>query len=86
MYSLPKHGDKDPTPVVSLFYFVFFGMMVADIGYGLFALLGTSLALHFLHVSRDWLRICDSSACWVWQSSSGDWFMALSLALNCPSL
>ena len=50
MYSLPKYGDKDPTPVVSLFYFVFFGMMVADIGYGLLLFVGTSLALHFLHV------------------------------------
>lgn len=50
MYSLPKYGDKDPTPVVSLFYFVFFGMMVADIGYGLLLFIGTSLALHFLHV------------------------------------
>ena len=50
MYSLPKYGDKDPTPVVSLFYFVFFGMMVADIGYGLLLFVGTSLALHFLHI------------------------------------
>lgn len=50
MYSLPKYGDKDPTPVVSLFYFVFFGMMVADIGYGLLLFVGTSLALHFLYV------------------------------------
>jgi len=50
MYSLPKYGDKDPTPVVSLFYFVFFGMMVADIGYGLLLFVGTSLALQFLHV------------------------------------
>lgn len=50
MYSLPKYGDKDPTPIVSLFYFVFFGMMVADIGYGLLLLLGTSLALRFFYI------------------------------------
>ena len=50
MYSLPKYGDKDPTPVVSRFYFVLFGLMVADIGYGLLLFVGTSLALHFLHV------------------------------------
>ena len=33
MYALPKYYEKDPTPIVSLFYFVFFGIMVADIGY-----------------------------------------------------
>lgn len=50
MYALPKYGQKDPTPLVSLFYFVFFGMMVADMGYGLLLFLGTSLVLRFLQV------------------------------------
>ncbi|KXT77545.1 V-type ATP synthase subunit I [Streptococcus panodentis] len=50
MYALPKYGEKDPTPIVALFYFVFFGMMVADIGYGLLLLLGTCLALRFFSV------------------------------------
>lgn len=50
MYALPKYGDKDPTPIVSLFYFVFFGMMVADIGYGLLLFAGTSLALKFFYI------------------------------------
>lgn len=50
MYALPKYGETDPTPFVSFFYFLFFGMMVADIGYGLVLFLGTSFALRQFHV------------------------------------
>ncbi|WP_048800187.1 V-type ATP synthase subunit I [Streptococcus constellatus] len=53
MYSLPKYEDKDPTPVVSLFYFIFFGMMAADIGYGLLLFGGTSWALKALHIKSN---------------------------------
>ena len=53
MYSLPKYEDKDPTPVVSLFYFIFFGMMAADIGYGLLLFGGTSWALKALHIKLN---------------------------------
>ncbi|MCB2292467.1 V-type ATP synthase subunit I [Clostridium algoriphilum] len=35
MYSLPKYSELDPTPLLTPFYMVFFGMMVADIGYGI---------------------------------------------------
>lgn len=45
MYALPKYNEVDPTPVVTPFYLVFFGMMVADMGYGLLMLIGTILAL-----------------------------------------
>lgn len=34
MYALPRSYEVDPTPVFAIFYFVFFGMMFADIGYG----------------------------------------------------
>ena len=47
MYALPKYNEVDPTPVVTPFYLVFFGMMVADMGYGLLMLIGTILALKF---------------------------------------
>ena len=45
MYALPRYNEVDPTPLLAPFYIVFFGMMVADMGYGLLMLLGTSFVL-----------------------------------------
>ncbi|HEV0662875.1 TPA: V-type ATP synthase subunit I, partial [Streptococcus pneumoniae] len=50
MYALPKYYEKDPTPVLAPFYFTFFGMMVADLGYGLLLFLGIMLALKIFHL------------------------------------
>lgn len=47
MYALPKYDEIDPTPLVTPFYLVFFGMMVADMGYGLLMLIGTIIALKY---------------------------------------
>ena len=49
MYALPKYNEIDPTPIVTPFYLIFFGMMVADMGYGILMLVGTLLALKFFH-------------------------------------
>lgn len=35
MYSYPKYGTFDPTFMMSIFYFIIFGLMFADFGYGL---------------------------------------------------
>ena len=35
LYSLPKPGGVDPTAVMSIFFIIFFGLMVSDAGYGL---------------------------------------------------
>lgn len=35
MWSLPKYGTFDPTPLVGFFYALFFGMILGDVGYGL---------------------------------------------------
>ncbi len=34
-YSIPSSKDIDPTPIMSIFYYSFFGMMFSDAGYGL---------------------------------------------------
>lgn len=52
MYSLPKYDEIDPTPFLTPFYLLFFGMMIADVGYGLLLLIGTFLALKFLTISK----------------------------------
>ncbi len=35
MYSYPRYGTFDPTFIMSIFYFIIFGLMFADFGYGL---------------------------------------------------
>lgn len=34
-YSLPKKGEIDPTGFMAIFYYVFFGLMFSDAGYGI---------------------------------------------------
>lgn len=41
MYTPPAYHEIDPNPIMSIFYFIIFGLMVADMGYGLvLALIG----------------------------------------------
>lgn len=56
MYSLPKYGEVDPTPLMTPFYMVFFGMMVADFGYGLIMLVATLIAKRFFVFKRSMTR------------------------------
>ncbi|WP_066873586.1 V-type ATP synthase subunit I [Clostridium mediterraneense] len=53
MYSLPKYDEIDPTLILTPFYMVFFGMMVADFGYGMILLLGCLLALKLFKLDES---------------------------------
>jgi len=59
MYSLPKYNEIDPTPVLTIFYLIFFGMMVADIGYGTAIFLIGFFIKKFLNVKRSTKRFID---------------------------
>ena len=59
MYSLPKYNEIDPTPIMTIFYFVFFGLMVADVGYGLTICLLGLLIKRFLKLKRSRRSLVD---------------------------
>lgn len=48
MYALPIYGGLDPTPAMAPFFFILFGMMLSDAGYGFVMALCCALGLIFL--------------------------------------
>ena len=55
MYSYPKYGTYDPTMIMSIFYFLIFGLMFADVGYGALLVLGGFLIPPIIKM-RDGMR------------------------------
>ena len=45
MYSLPAYGTLDPNPLMAPFFILFYGIMMADMGYGLLMIVGSLLFL-----------------------------------------
>ena len=52
MYSYPTYGRFDPTFIMSIYYFIIFGIMFADVGYGLILVLACFGAVKFLKPSK----------------------------------
>ncbi|MBQ8960672.1 MAG: V-type ATP synthase subunit I [Ruminococcus sp.] len=79
MYAMPARGDVDPTPVMSFFYYLFFGMMLSDAGYGLVMVIGTIIALRKLKLEEPMrktltmFRNCGISTV-IWGALFGSWF------------
>ena len=51
----PRYHEIDPIPFMALFFPLFFGLIVADVGYGL-CILALALFLRHRYADRDWLR------------------------------
>ena len=45
MYSLPAYNGVDPNPLMAPFFILFYGMMMADMGYGLVMMLASLIVL-----------------------------------------
>ena len=48
MYSYPKYKTFDPTMIMSIFYFIIFGLMLGDVAYGLILSVGGFLAVKLM--------------------------------------
>lgn len=52
-YSLPAKGEIDPTVIMSIFYYIMFGLMFSDAGYGaIMVILCGALLLKFKNMAR----------------------------------
>ena len=52
MYALPKYNGIDPTPLFAPFFFAFAGMMIGDLGYGIFMFIATAVLLKFFNLDK----------------------------------
>ena len=58
MYSLPAYGTVDPNPLMAPFFILFFGLMMADIGYGLVMILAALVAMKKMKPRDGTLQFC----------------------------
>lgn len=53
LYGLPGYKDLDPTLFLAGFFFIFFGLCLTDVGYGITLFLITFGVIAFYHVPKD---------------------------------
>ena len=86
MYSYPKYGTYDPSFIMAIFYFLIFGMMFADVGYGLLLVLGCFGGIRLLNPREGMKRMltmfgyCGIS-CMIMGVLFGGWFGNLPTAI-----
>ena len=79
MYSPPSNNDVDPNPVMSVFYYALFGLMLSDAGYGLLMVIAALVAkfkLKFTGAKAKTVSFvfwCGISTM-IWGALFGGWF------------
>ena len=79
MYALPGKKDIDPSSVMAFFYYLLFGMMLSDAGYGLVMTIGTAVILKKTKVEGSMRKMlnmffwCGISTVF-WGVLFGSWF------------
>ncbi len=58
MYSLPAYGTVDPNPLMAPFFILFYGLMMADMGYGLIMIAAALIGLKKLKPRGGSLAFC----------------------------
>lgn len=79
MYALPGRLDIDPNAVMAFFYYMFFGIMLSDAGYGVIMVIGTAIILRKFKIEgslKKTLKMffyCGISTVF-WGALFGSWF------------
>lgn len=57
MYSVPAYNEIDPNPFMAVFFFVFFGIMIGDAGYGAILSIASLFILRFVKPEQGTARL-----------------------------
>lgn len=79
MYSSPSNKDIDPNPIMSFFYYFFFGLMLSDAGYGLLMFIFALVAKKKFKVTGNLKKTADmilycSISTMLWGAMFGGFF------------
>lgn len=80
MYSLPAYGSLDPNPLMAPFFILFYGMMMADMGYGLIMMIASVVVIKkakpdgaTMRYMMPLLGLCGVST-FLWGAATGGFF------------
>lgn len=79
MYSTPSNKDVDPNPIMAFFYYVFFGFMLSDAGYGILMVIFSFIAKKKVKVRGSSLKFANmvffsGLSTIFWGAMFGGWF------------